>query len=160
MTETLDSAAAARLANEIVFCQLNGVGIALLTSADEEGKPHATWMATVAPTGKRQFVTLTSPDSRKVANIRSNPKVEWLFSSPDRFTMVYTEGSAQIILSPEEIRFYWNLMKQKDQAFFLDSYNSGMGFAIVRTEVDAVSLVLPRDNRKFSIDLDEFWNSP
>ncbi len=160
MLDTLESSTAAKLANDIVFCQLNGVGVALLASADEEGKPHATWMATVASTGERQFVTLTSPDSRKVANIRSNPKVEWLFSSPDRFTMVYTEGTAQIILSPEEIRFYWNLMKKKDQAFFLDSYNSGMGFAIVRTEVESVSLVLPRENKKYEIDLEEFWKSP
>lgn len=49
-------------------------------------------------------------------------------------------------------------MKRKDQAFFLDSYNSGLGFEIVRTDVEAVRLVLPKENVKYEVDLEEFWN--
>lgn len=155
----VENIADASLAHRIVFGQLDGEGTGLLVSADGEGRPHATWMATVAATEERQFVTLTSPDSRKVANIRANDKVEWLFSTPDKMQMVYANGTARIILSPEEIRHYWNLMKQKERAFFLDSYNSGMGFAIIRTDVEQVSLVFPEQNRKVEIEPEDFWKA-
>lgn len=148
---------ASERARHIALSVVENNDIALLSTADTEGRAHATWMATIAVTDERQIITLTSPDSRKAANIESNPNVEWQFFDEDKSNLVYLTGTAEIVFAPDEIRKYWNLMKHKEQAFFLDHFNSGMGFAIVRTEVVSVQYVQPRENESCEIDIDLFW---
>jgi len=144
-------------ARNVAFNVLDNNDIALLSTADADGRPHATWMATTAVTEKRQIITLTSPDSRKAVNIRSNPHVEWQFFDEEKSNLVYLAGTAEIVFSPDEIRDYWNIMKHKEQAFFLDYFNSGMGFAIVCTQVESVRYVRPRENESCEIAVDLFW---
>ncbi|MEX2580668.1 MAG: pyridoxamine 5'-phosphate oxidase family protein [Verrucomicrobiales bacterium] len=146
-------------ARTVVFDSMGSGGLGLLSTADDSGFPHATWMATMAPAEERQLVTLTSPDSRKVANIRSNPRVEWLFTGPEKADLVYLSGSAEIVSEMEEVKSYWNLMKEKDLAFFLDHFNTGMGFAIIRTQVESATLVQPQEHQSHELDPSELWKS-
>ncbi|NNC87159.1 MAG: pyridoxamine 5'-phosphate oxidase family protein [Akkermansiaceae bacterium] len=127
-------------------------GIGLLTTVSGEGVPHATWMGTISAPRWDQVITITSPDSRKIANIKANPRVEWLFGLDSLGELVYLEGRAEIITLESEIKRYWKTLPDKHQAFFLLYFNSSLGFSVVRTRVDAVVFCVPTKNRKVRID--------
>lgn len=144
-------------AADLLFSTLSNSGLGLFVTADAEGSPHATWMATSAATGPCEVITLTSPDSRKVRNIKGNPRCEWVFSGEDKNEILYLNGVATLVTEPGNIKRYWAMMPEKDRAYFLDFYNSGVGFAIVSTRVTSATLVIPRENRKASIPPDGLW---
>jgi general stress protein 26 len=125
---------------------------ALLTTASRDGIPHATWMATMTSFDFRSLLTLTSPDSRKVANIRANPRVEWLFTDAAMKQLVYLEGTATLLEDVAEIKAAWHLIPDKERAYFLSSFNSRPGFAIVETKIESVIYCRPEENRKHDID--------
>ena len=129
-------------------------GTGLLTTVSAEGVPHATWMGTIAAPRWDHLATITSPDSRKAANIRSNPKVEWLFSPPNRTELVYLEGEAEIVTAAGEIKRYWQALPDKNRAFFLLYFNSELGFCVIRTWLDAVCYCVPAENRKVRFPAD------
>jgi general stress protein 26 len=124
---------------------------AILTTASPDGRPHATWMATTTSLDFRRLLTLTSPDSCKVANIRRNPHVEWLFTDPGMKQLVYLSGTATILDDIAAIKEAWRLIPDKERAFFLRFFNSGPGFAIVDTAIESVTYCVPEANRKVTI---------
>lgn len=140
-------------AREAMSPALNHTGVALLTTSTPQGTPHATWMATIGIDERNQLLTLTSPDSRKVANIRSNPRVEWMFTSKDMRSLVYFSGSAVVVKDVVKIKQYWNDMPEKDRAYFLDYFSSPPGFSIIRTSILRAELVCPRQFRSFPLDV-------
>ena len=147
-----DAAGAAR---RLLLRQLGGGSAAILTTVSPEGRPHATWMATLGSSDVREIATITSPDSEKVKNIRANPRVEWLFTAPDRRSVVCVEGSAEIVEDVAEIKRCWAMIGNKEQAFFLRFFNSAMGFAVVKTTVETAVYGVPAENLKVRIPVDE-----
>ena len=104
-----------------------------------------------------EILTITSPDSDKIRNLRSNRKVEWLITSKDRFQQLYLEGDAEIIENVSEIRRLWSMIsgKQKQEVFFMKFYNSGLGFSIVRTRITSAVYVVPEEKRKARFIIEE-----
>ena len=146
------------LAKSILKAQVVGEQVGLLTTADGRGHPHATWMATYAFVDHRDIITLSSPDSRKAHNISENPNVQWLFSSPDYEHLVYFTGKAFLEREPENFKRHWQLLPDKSHAYFLDTYNSPPGFAMIRTEVDKAFLVFPKESRSMDLTVAELLN--
>lgn len=106
-----------------------------------------------------QILSLTSPDSRKVGNLRENPKVEWMFSEMNRKKLLYLGGRAELVEDVADLKECWKNIPGKGQAFFLRYFNSGPGFAVIRTRVESVVLVVPEEFRKVSIPLSELVRS-
>ena len=125
---------------------------ALLTTASADGIPHATWMATMTALDFRGLLTLTSPDSRKVSNIKSNPRVEWLFTDARKEGLVYLEGTATVLDDIATLKEAWERIPHKERAFFLASFNSKPGFAVIETRIESVTYCVPAENRKVDID--------
>lgn len=146
-------------AQSVLFDAFGSEGVGLLTTADDNGVPHSTWMATIEATDDGTLVALTSPDSRKVSNILENPNVEWLFSSKDFLSFVYFSGVAEVLNDPSEMKGYWNSMIEKDRAYFLDKGNSSPGFSIIKTHVDSIQLVQPKENLCHDLDVSKFWET-
>ena len=132
-----------------------GGRLALLTTADEENTPHATWMATFSFIENGFLIALTSPDSGKVRNIEENPLVEWLFTSIDFQQLVYLRGRAEVERDPVELKKLWEKLPGVDRAFFLKRYNSFPGFSIIQTSVTKATLVYPEESRSKDLDVDE-----
>jgi general stress protein 26 len=143
---------AVRCAYDVLRNAMEHREAAILTTASAEGVPHATWMATMTSLDFRRLLTLTSPDSRKVVNIRSNPSVEWLFTDRAKEQLVYLKGRASILDDVTLIKEAWKLIPHKERAFFLTSFNSGPGFAIIETQIQSVSYCVPAENRTEDID--------
>lgn len=129
--------------------------VILLSTISSRGRPHATWMFASRSTDPGiEILTITSPESQKVGYLAENPGVEWLLSSPDRMEQLYLEGEAEVVEDVGEIKRLWAMIGGKERAFFMKYYNSGIGFAILRTVVDRASLVYPEQYRRSPIPLE------
>lgn len=82
------------------------------------------------------LITLTSVHTHKVANIRANPFVEWLFTMPDRKSMIYFEGKAEIIVNEEAKEHYFQAVPEKSRAFFMKHYRAGGEWCVIKTHLD------------------------
>jgi general stress protein 26 len=125
-----------------------GEGDAVLTTVRPDGSPHATWMGTLSANGLHELTTITSPDSEKVANIRDNSQVEWMFTNEEKTVVIYFRGKAELLEGVDEIKAAWEAIEDKRRAFFLAHYNSGIGFAVIRTKVNSIEYCNPEDFRK------------
>lgn len=146
---------------DVVDSLIEGRGEALLSTACADGKPHATWMATIAlPVEGGELITITSPTSRKALNIRENPVVEWLFTDEVKRCLVYLEGRAEIEEDPARVKRGWASLPDKDRAYFLNYINSGIGFAVISTKVQTATLVIPRAGQSYSFTWEEILAVP
>ena len=113
--------------------------LAILTTADAAGMPHAAWMNVLADSTMAEVVTITAPTTQKIANLRANPQAEWMFASPSVETVVYLSGPTEI-LEGEAAKAYWDVAPGKSKAYFHhycpdDDYTK---FAVIRTRVTKV----------------------
>lgn len=118
--------------------------LAILTTADAAGMPHAAWMNILADSTMAEVVTITAPTTQKIANLRANPQAEWMFASPSVETVVYLSGPTEI-LENEVAKAYWDLAPGKSKAYFRhycpdDDYSK---FAVIRTRVTKVVYARP-----------------
>lgn len=122
--------------------------LALLTTADAQGHPHATWMGAVMAGSIEEITTVTAPGSQKVANLRENPWAEWLFTSKSKETLLYLSGPTELLSSGHEKNKYWERVPNKSQAYFLKFYEETTGFEVIRTRVERIVLGKPMVMRK------------
>lgn len=123
----------------------------ILTTVGADAVPHATWMSTVTSGDLDEVLTITSPDSEKVGNIRDTGQAEWMFTSASKDYVVYLSGATEVVEDVAEIKRCWEVIPEKAHAFFLGYYNSGMGFAILRTRVEKIVLCEPKRFRKLCL---------
>jgi len=107
----------------------------ILTTVSANGRPHATWMGSVTTPDFVSLITLTGAHTNKVANIRANPFVEWMFTMPDRKTIIYFEGRAQVIADEEEKQRYLEVVPMKSRAFFMKHYRVGGEWCVIKTHL-------------------------
>lgn len=127
--------------------------LAVLTTADAAGMPHATWMNILADSTMQEVVTITVPTTQKIANLLANPQGEWMFASQSIETIVYLSGPTQI-LEGDEARRCWDRMPGKSKIYFrnycdTDDYAK---FAVIRTQVTKVVYCRPIGYRKTVVD--------
>jgi general stress protein 26 len=79
----------------------------VLITVDEEGKPRAREMSAFPPDEDFIIWFGTSPKSRKVAQIRSNPNVNVYYYDPKGLSYVTISGKGRIINDPEKKEKYW-----------------------------------------------------
>jgi len=146
---------------DVVDSLLEGRGEALLSTASAKGEPHATWMATIAlPGDQGEMVTLTSPSSRKVANIRENPEIEWLFTDDAKRCLVYLKGVAEVVEDPAAIKAGWAALPDKERAYFLNFINSGIGFSVISSRIRKATLTIPRAGKSHAFSWEEILATP
>jgi general stress protein 26 len=115
----------------------------ILNTVNPEGRPHASWMGTVTTPDFVHLITLTGIHTDKVANIRVNPKVEWMFTAPDHKTIIYFEGSAEILMDEELKNRYFMLVPAESRGFFMKYYRNGGEWCVIRTHIDSAVYCAP-----------------
>ncbi|MBN1417433.1 MAG: pyridoxamine 5'-phosphate oxidase family protein [Planctomycetes bacterium] len=79
----------------------------VLSTVDGRGRPRARWMGARLRDG-RTIEMATSSESRKIAEIRANPRVCLLFHGAE-FTRIATiEGVAEIDATPARKKAFWD----------------------------------------------------
>jgi general stress protein 26 len=132
---------------------LRGGNAGILSTIDESGSPQSRWMATMSFDDFPDLYTLTSATSRKVAQIKNNPLVHWIFSNEDLSFIVNLTGTAEIYLhEAEAMKRIWRQIVDKSRAFFLGDSVKGPGFVVIHTKVAKVECTIPKKVVTYSID--------
>jgi general stress protein 26 len=116
----------------------------MLATVDGDGTPQMRWMQTLSLDQFPHLYALCSPTSRKVAQVRAQPRVSWLFTSESGSMVVNLVGRANIITEPSEVNRVWRLIEHKENAYFLDLKTDADGIAVIDTLVDGVDCTVPK----------------
>lgn len=115
----------------------------ILTTISANGQPHAAWMGTVSTPDFVHLITLTGTHTDKAANIRANPRVEWMFTAPDRKTVIYFEGHADLLVDDAMRNRYFQLVPEESRGFFMKFYSTGGDWCVIKTRIDSVVYCMP-----------------
>ena len=140
---------------------LKGNNPGVLSTVDESGSPQSRWMATTSFEDFPNLYTLTAANSRKVAQIREHPIVQWMFTDPDFGFVVNLTGRAQLFLrDTETMKRVWDQIADKSRAYFMNATLDSPGFVVIHTRVEAVELAIPKRVLSFVIDPQELAAIP
>jgi general stress protein 26 len=135
---------------------LKGNNPGVLSTVDESGSPQSRWMATMAFEDFPNLYTLTAANSRKVAQIREHPIVQWMFTDPDFGFVMNLSGRAQLFLrDAETMKRVWDQIADKSRAYFMNATIDSPGFVVIHTRVEAVEVTIPKRVVSLAIDPQE-----
>lgn len=129
-----------RLAKQLADSNHPGV----LATVDVSGVPHVRWMATVSLQEFPHLYALTSPQSRKIEHIRTNPQVSWMFTTDSASMVVNMTGKATIVTDKNEVNRIWRMIENKSNAYFLALDTDATGVAVIDTVIDDMECIIPR----------------
>jgi len=138
---------------------IDGQHPGVLTTIDENGRPHARWMATLAFSDFPVIHTLTAPDSRKIAHIKAHPDVEWMFSNQDLTFILNLSGTAEVLTDTRAIKHIWKKIEDKSHAYFLHNFVRKPGFSVIETKVRRISGCIPQSSLAWAIDTESLMPS-
>ena len=107
-----------------------------LITADSKGNADARTMDAFAPDENMIVWFGTNPLSRKVAEIRRNPRVTLYYFDLERLAYVSFQGIARVVTDPEEKRQHW---KEDWKAFYPDREQSYMLIAVRPVRIEVVN---------------------
>jgi general stress protein 26 len=93
------------------------IRIALCTSVDREGMPHARPVQTLAAEGDGSLWFFTDWHSDKVAELRRDDRVALGYADPSRSTYVTVSGRARLFRDPVRARELWSV---EQRAYYPD----------------------------------------
>lgn len=120
---------------------------AILATVGDNAEPYARWMSPIFATGSlERFHTLAAPASRKIAHIRANEKVSWVFHTPQFDEVVTVHGRASVDDDPLLRAEIWESMPDKQRSFILRN-DENLEFVIIRTEVETLEYLRPKEGQ-------------
>ncbi len=126
---------------------VNNNFMALLSTVDREGIPHARWMgSSTAAEGLHRLYTLSGKRTRKVEQIRDNPEVCWVFTSEGHGDVVTLYGRARIMTSPSVAQAVWDRLLEHAHRYVMGalSENEEAEYVTIETIIHRIELLCPR----------------
>jgi general stress protein 26 len=119
---------------------------ATLVSIDDTGSPQARIVDPMSPGADLTIWIATNPLTRKVEQIRKNPKISLLYFDAGTSSYVTIIGTGEVVTSAAEKARHW----KDDLAPFYENRNHGADYALVkltprRLEIVSVSRGLVGD---------------
>src|SRR5690606_34119762 len=96
---------------------IDQVKVGVMMTVNAEGNPHGRWMGATTRHGASRLFTLTAKETRKIEQLRGNPRVCWLFTSADFADVVMICGTAVIHEGGTMLQEAWDLLKETGQTF-------------------------------------------
>ncbi len=80
---------------------IDKVRTAVLATTGDSGVPDMRWVTPAILKGRPDAIfTITSPHSNKVKQIKTNPRVQWMFQTRPLDQIIVVEGKVNIIDNP------------------------------------------------------------
>lgn len=120
--------------------------VGALSTVDEQGTPHARWMAGVpVGNGLGRLISVTARGSRKLDHLMANPRVCWLFSDPHDDEVVTLTGTMQILEDPTLAEPAWRQLERaaRQYAMNLLSESENLWFVGLETQVETIEYMHP-----------------
>ena len=107
-----------------------------LITVDSTGQPHARTMDPF-PVDENMVVWLgTNAHSRKVTEIRNDPRVTLYYADPDHGGYVSIMGRADLVTDPEKKKHFW---KEEWNAFYADREKDYLLIRVIPSQLDVLS---------------------
>jgi general stress protein 26 len=127
----------------------------VLATLDENGAACVRWMGSVTLENLREMAALTAPGSHKLAHIRRDPRVQWVFLNDETVRTITLTGKARVITDVAEMKRHWSLIPDKGRAYFLFGDLHDAGFAVIETRIERIEVCDPRNFTSLSFTPDE-----
>ncbi len=117
---------------------MSKVGICSVITVDETGRPQARAIDALPPDEGLVVWFATNPKTRKVAQIRRDPRVTLYYYDPSAMEYVTLLGRARLVNDPAEKQKHW---KDSFRAFWPDR---GEGYLLVEVTPERIEVVSPK----------------
>jgi len=124
---------------------------AVFATVDAEQRPHTRWMTPALLRGREGAVfAVAYRTSQKVTQVRSNPRVQWIFQSPalDRITVV--EGRVNIVDNPSIRSEVLEVVGPRLRAFW-KMYGDERDLLVLETVIERAQYYLPMKGIKETV---------
>jgi general stress protein 26 len=116
---------------------------AILSTVDENGAPRSRWMVAGMLRGAPGYIyAVTSPESRKVREIRVNPKVSWLVERDGFQEVMCVNGDAAVVDNPSLESVVLEAIGQKLATFWRANGARGE-VVVIETAIKTIDRLLP-----------------
>ena len=114
---------------------MNEANTCALISLDKEGRPRIRTMSPFRP--EEDFVVWfgTNPHSRKVEQIRQDPRVTLYYTEKDETGYVMIHGKAELVNDPDEKQKHW---KEEWEAFYP---NRGEAYLLIKVSPEWMEVI-------------------
>lgn len=144
----------------LVRSLINGQHPGILATTDAADQPQMRWMSTLSFGDFPVFHTLTAANSRKVAQIHSNPRVTWMFFNKDLTLTLHLCGRAKIIDDPATLKRIWHSVEDKTHTYFLNEYSHRPGFVAIETTVESIECSSPASGLRVQVPASDLYQEP
>jgi general stress protein 26 len=123
-------------------------GTGLLATVDPEGNPHLRWL-TPAMLRERPgaIYAITAPSFAKVVQVRSHPRVEWMFQTPTLDEVVSIRGAINVVENPSLRAEVLEVLGPRLRTFWKLAHDA-RDLVILETVVEEATRFLPMEGRK------------
>jgi len=123
-------------------------GTGLLATVDQEGNPHLRWLT---PTMLRErpgaIYAITAPSFSKVIQIRTHPRVEWMFQTPTLDEVVSVRGAINVVENPSLRAEVLEVLGPRLGTFWKLARDA-RDLVVLETVVEEATRFLPMEGRK------------
>jgi general stress protein 26 len=151
---------AASSVRKLLAVALSSFHEGILATIDPKGRPHAASMRMLPTPDFAHLLAVTGARADEVANIRANPKVEWMFTAPDRRTVIYIEGAAEILEDYAAESRSFQQLSEEDRVVFMGHDRGDGDRCVIKTRLDRAVHCLPVGYMKVRLDAREIHASP
>jgi pyridoxamine 5'-phosphate oxidase len=123
-------------------------GTGLLATVDQEGNPHLRWLT---PTMLRErpgaIYAITAPSFSKVLQVRTHPRVEWMFQTPTLDEVVSIRGAINVVENPSLRAEVLEVLGPRLSTFWKLAHDA-RDLVVLETVVEEATRFLPMVGRK------------
>ena len=123
-------------------------GTGLLATVDQEGNPHLRWLT---PTMLRErpgaIYAITAPSFAKVLQIRTHPRVEWMFQTPTLDEVINIRGAINVVENPSLRAEVLEVLGPRLSTFWKLAHDA-RDLVVLETVVEEATRFLPMVGRK------------
>lgn len=123
-------------------------GTGVLATVDADGSPHLRWLTPALLRDRPGAIySITAPRFAKVVQVRSHPKVEWMFQTPTLDEVVSIRGSINVVENPSLRAEVLEVLGPRLGTFWKLAHDA-RDLVVLETIVEEATRFLPMDGRK------------
>jgi general stress protein 26 len=132
---------------------LSEVKVGILSTVDDQGKPHMRWMTPIVAKGRKGCLyAVSSPRFRKVAEIEACPDVAWLFQTKALDEIMLVRGKICAIDNPQLKSEIIEGIGRNLEIFWRTNPNESE-MVVLETTIEEIEYQLPLKGRREIVKL-------
>ena len=126
-------------------------GTGLLATVDQDDNPHLRWLTpTLLRDRPGAIYAITAPRFAKVVQVRSHPRVEWMFQTPTLDEVISIRGAINVVENPSLRAEVLEVLGPRLRTFWKLAHDA-RDLVVLETVVEEATRFLPMEGRKEAV---------